>query len=148
MKPRQILSTLRGLSIIGTGASWQPPESEMRIAGRLVAFLKDRRVLLNNYELEIPQHCVDSILDIRSFITEQLGELKGRDATITDNLEGIRAACRRFLNTVQGSGHRVILDNSFQPGSNAWDFFTALGELRATIGISPSRHCREAQSRG
>lgn len=135
MNPSSMLSRLRGLTIAGFGASWEPSESERDIAGRVISFLEDRRVLFNDYELEVPGHCVDSIIEIRSFLTEQLGELKTREASIADNIRGIRAACREFLDTVQKDDGQIIIESSFEGGPQNWTFYAALGELRATVGM-------------
>lgn len=122
MNPKSILSRIRGFSIMGTGVSWNASTPERQIAGKVVSFFEDRRVLYNNYELEMPEHCVKSILEIRKFLTEQVGILKTTDSSLTDNLKSMNAACRKFLNTVQDSESQIIMNNSFNGGPESWTF--------------------------
>lgn len=44
----------------------------MTVARRVIRFLEDQRVLYNPSELEQPDHCVQSVLDIRRFLTAEL----------------------------------------------------------------------------
>lgn len=119
---------------MGTGASWEGSVTEREIAHRVVTYFEDRRVLYNPYHLEVPEHCVESVNEMRSFLTEELTEYHGREG-ISKNLRAMRAACRKFVDTVQKSGGVIIIDNLFEGGPDAWEFFSALGELRATIGL-------------
>jgi hypothetical protein len=135
MDVKSILLRIQGISIMGTGISWKTSEPDRQIALKIISYLEDRRVLFNNYELEIPDHCVQSVLQIREFLTTQIGELKSKDLSIIDNLESLRAACRKFLDNVQDSESQIILKNSFDGGPKSWTFFTALGELRAMFGV-------------
>lgn len=41
---------------------------------RVIAFLEDRRVLYAPDELEVPSHCVHSVLEIRHFLSGELGK--------------------------------------------------------------------------
>lgn len=135
MNWREILSRLRGFSIMGTGASWEGPvKAERDIAHRVVTFFEDRRVLYNPYHLEVPEHCVESVHEMRSFLTEELTDHREHEG-ISKNLRAMRAACRKFLDTVQKSGGVIIIDDPFEGGPDAWEFFSALGELRATVGL-------------
>lgn len=134
MNWRQLLSRLRGFTIAGTGPSWEPIEAERDIAHRVVTFFEDRRVLYNPSHLEVPEHCVESVNEMRGFLTDTLADHHSTEG-IAENLRAMRAACRRFLDTVQESGGVIIIDNSFEGGPDAWKFFSALGELRATIGL-------------
>jgi hypothetical protein len=43
------------------------------VARRVISYLEDRRVLYNPTELEVPQHCIQSVLDIRHFLSHELG---------------------------------------------------------------------------
>src|ERR1700760_1783418 len=74
------------------GVSWQPPETERKIAKSVVNFLEDRRVLYNPTELELPQHCISSVVEIRHFLTENIAELD-QDSELAKNLKMMRAAC-------------------------------------------------------
>jgi hypothetical protein len=133
MKFKQVAARLTGFSVPIFGVQWTPPEPEVTIAKRVLAFLEDRRVLYNPYDIEILDYCARSVLEIRQFLTAEIGKLPVSDSELEDQLRAMRAACRRFLDTVQaGPPHRV-----FHPH---WDhgqqeFFTALGELRSAMGL-------------
>lgn len=131
---KQLVSRLRGLSFLGSGASWQSPEAERDVARRVVTFFEDRRVLYNPYRVEVPEHCVESVIEIRRFLTDELGDLYNDDG-IAENLRAMRAACRQFLNTVQRSDGEVIIARHRRSTPETEKFFSALGELRATVGI-------------
>jgi hypothetical protein len=68
MKFSEIANRLTGISIPLGGVSWQPNDLAVSAARRLIAFLEDRRVLYAPEELEMPQHCVHSVLEIRHFL--------------------------------------------------------------------------------
>src|SRR4051812_11580513 len=100
MKFKEILSRLTGISCPIFGVSWNPPALEVAAAKRLIRALEDRRVLYNPFELEDPQHCVHSVIEIRKLLTETLSadNVAGDFAA---NLRAIRAACRHFLDQTQ-----------------------------------------------
>jgi hypothetical protein len=134
---REISSRLTGFSIPIFGLSWQPDESDMKIAKGVINFLEDRRVLYSPYEWEVPHHCVSSILDIRRMLTDEIGKLSQKKALFND-LQLLRAACRKFLNEIQH--HNIDTDHPFQMSSfSDWVFYSALGELRGSFGIYISK---------
>lgn len=59
--------------------SWDPGEAKIAPARRVLVYLEDRRVLFALWNVEIPEDCVDSILMIRQFLTDQLGRLDDKD---------------------------------------------------------------------
>jgi hypothetical protein len=134
MKFSEIASRITGISVPIFGVQWNPPESELAVARRTIAFLEDRRVLYTPSELEMPYHCVESILHIREFLTDELGKLDSA-SQISIHLRAMRAACRKFLAAVQVSDRRIIEFASHQGHYASWIFFSALGELRGVFGI-------------
>ena len=134
MNYKEILGRLTGFSTPVFGVSWNPPVPEVTIANRVVTFLENRRVLYNVYELEMPDHCVSSVIEIRHFLTDVLGQLTSQQE-LTLHLKAMRAACVKFLNVVQESQSRLIIRNSFDTGPRSWTFFSALGDLRTIIGL-------------
>ena len=131
MKFDEIASRITGLSCPIFGVSWTPPEPERTVARRVVTFLEDRRVLYAPSEVEVPAHCVESVLHIRHDLTHELQALD-RDTSLAATLRALRAACRKFLDTVGPMGHRYgVIGN----GYSDWVFIAALGELRGTFGI-------------
>lgn len=131
MNYKEILSRITGFSVPIFGISWHPPEPEIAVARRVLAFLEDRRVLYNPYHLEMEYQCIDSVLEIRKFLTGIIGELDS-GSKLAEHLRAIRAACRRFVDDA-GHGSRRGARRHFGPYEN--EFFTTLGELRANIGL-------------
>jgi len=139
MRFSEIANRLTGISTPIMGVSWQPSELEISAARRVIAFLEDRRVLYSPGELEVPSHCVHSVLDIRRFLTAELGKLDG-GSELAASLRAMRAACRKFLERVNADGdeHTVLYANH-QGHWASWTFYSALGELRGAFGIHLAR---------
>jgi hypothetical protein len=134
MRFKEILSRITGLSVPVFGVSWNPPEAERDRVRRILAFLEDRRVLYNPTELEIPQHCVMSVIEIREFLTSELGAVE-TSTPLSGYMRAMRSACRKFLDLGQARGPDVVR-YSRTPGHWAsWEFNAALGELRGVFGI-------------
>jgi len=132
MKFKAITSRLTGISCPIFGVSWNPPESERAIAVRVIAFLEDRRVLYNPGELESPHHCVDSVIRIREFLTDEIGKLDNADQ-LAAPLRAMRGACRKFLDAMHADEHRLV--HIYHGGHHAWVFNAAIGELRGVFGV-------------
>jgi hypothetical protein len=75
MRFSEIGRRLSGISTPIFGVSWTPGEAEVAVARRLVRLLEDRRVLFNPFELEVPEHCVSSVVEIRHVLTDEIGAL-------------------------------------------------------------------------
>jgi hypothetical protein len=130
MKFEEIINRITGISCPVFGISWNPPEAERSIAKRAITFFEDRRVLYSPSEIEIPDHCVQSVIRIREFLTNELASanLKGE---IIESFRAMRSACRKFLNTVQAESDGRIVRFANSPGHYAsWEFNQALGEMR------------------
>lgn len=139
MRFREIIARVSGLSSPIFGVSWSPPEAEIAVARRVVSYLEDRRVLYNPSEMEVPEHCVESVLGIRRLLTAELGPL-APDAELAASLRAMRAACRKFLDTVGAGGRSEIVRFGAHRGHWAsWEFNGALGELRGVIGVHVAR---------
>lgn len=136
MRVTEILSRLNGISTPVGGVSWQPPVSDVATARRVIAFLEDRRVLYNPYEAEVAAHCIDSVGEIRRFLTEVLAA-----GGIADDLGGplraMRAACRKFADTLGVESDRAQLYRTDfgVPSIHDFVFNQALGELRGVFGV-------------
>ena len=106
MKFTEIANRLTGISTPLLGVSWQPNDLEVSAARRVIAFLEDRRVLYAPDELEVPDHCVHSVLEIRHFLSGELGKLDTK-SEFAASLRAMRAACRKFLDRVGVDGREV-----------------------------------------
>ena len=137
MRFKEVLARLTGLSTPVFGVSWTPPEPHVQVARRVVAFLEDRRVLFVPSEMEVPDHCVRSVLEIRRFLTTELQSLDG-DSEVAGSLRALRAACRKFMNTV-GVRSDIIVFGANRGHWASWEFNGALGELRGVFGIHIAR---------
>lgn len=137
MRFTEIAARLTGISSPVFGVSWNPPEAEVTAAKRIIAYLEDRRVLYQPTEMEHPSHCVASVLDIRGFLTDELGKLDPHEP-LAQNLQAMRAACRKFLTTVddEPGPHGFLVDPvQYSWSLGCWTFLAALGDLRTTVGL-------------
>ena len=137
MRFKEILATLTGLSTPIFGVSWNPPETQVAIARRVIVFLEDRRVLFVPSEVEVPCHCVEPIIEIRRFLTTELQSLD-RDTKLAESLRAMRIACRKFQNTI-GARPETVEFGSHSGHWASWEFIGAIGELRGVFGIHIAR---------
>lgn len=138
MRFSEIASRLTGISTPIGGISWQPSEPEIASARRVVAYLEDRRVLYSPSEMEIPSHCVESVIQIRALLTNEIGKLDSK-SELTASLRAMRASCRKFLDSV-GWEDSEITWHARNPGHYAsWTFYGALGEMRGIFGVHLAR---------
>lgn len=134
MKFREMVSRVTGISCPVFGVQWNPPETECAVARRAVVFLEDRRVLFTPSSMEVPHDCVESVLRIREYLTGELQKLDSK-AQLAGNLRAMRAACRKFLDTVQTDDRNVVRFGGQYGHWASWVFNGALGELRGVFGI-------------
>jgi hypothetical protein len=119
---KELASRLTGVSLPVFGVSWNPSEPERKVVRDMLVFLEDRRALYNAYAHEIEDQVAQSVLQIRSELTNVLRRLP-ENAEAAPAIRAMRAACREYLTT---AGH----------GSPR--FFGAmaeLGRLRAIFGV-------------
>lgn len=132
----EIAKRITGISTPIFGVSWQPPSLEVEVARRLLTYLEDRRVLYVDYFDERLRDVVESVIQIRARLTDDLEHID-RCCELAKSISSMRAASRRFLNEVQRIETRKVLVSLYHSRGNetAAYFFGALGELRATFGI-------------
>jgi hypothetical protein len=131
MKFTEIIARLNGVSCPVFGVSWTPSAPDVFVARRIIRFLEDRRVLYNDFAWEVPDQCIQSALEIRKFLTTELGNLKD-GSELASPMRSMRAACRKFLNDMH---HEFGMRTRPRFGNN-YDFYTALGELRSSFGLN------------
>jgi len=137
VKFAEVLSRVTGLSSPIFGVSWNPPESEVVIARRVFTFLEDRRVLFVPSMMEVPDHCVRSVLEIRHYLTDELQALAA-EGGLSESLRAMRAACRKFLDRI-GRDDAIIRFGGHMGHWASWEFNGSLGELRGVFGIHVAR---------
>jgi len=135
---KKMVSRLTGFSTPVFGVSWNPPEPEVRKAQRVATFLEDRRVLFAPLSWEVPEHCVASVIEIRHFLTEELSASDSFDE-LSATLRAMRAACRKFLDTLGVAKQPKKGKRTARIHLNSWAFISALGELRALFGLHLAR---------
>lgn len=128
-----IMNKLTGISCPVFGISWNPDESERDIARRIITFLEAKRVLYSPYELETIYPVVDSVIDIRNMLTNEIPKMK-KNSKLEECARAMRNACNKFLS-------RCKDDDEFRRHANMrghicnWIFLSSIGELRGVFGV-------------
>ena len=129
---KKIGRSITGISTPIFGVSWTPPADERDVIRGLVTFLEDRRALYYPEHMEFGPHVSDSIMKIRTELTNILKQCS-EDSEMLAPLKAMRASCRKFLDTVGPRAHA-----SWHHEMNMW---TAIGELRGVFGVHLARLC-------
>jgi hypothetical protein len=134
LKSKSLLSRITGVSlpVVGGGLSFKPVEADRTIVRELLTFLEDRRALYVGAIWEQPNHVVQSVLHMRTELTNALKRL-GEGSPAEGACRVMRAACRDFLDKV-GSKEFREMERHFVEGWQGETFLIGLGALRATFG--------------
>lgn len=137
----EIVARVSGVSTPIFGVSWTPPTADVDVARRVVAFVETRRVLFSTYSNEVPEECIRSVLEIRSFLSDVIGA-GGIAGELVEPLRLMRRYCVRFLERVGAIEDRYDPDaprrHLFREprwAMHDYWFGEALGELRAGVGL-------------
>lgn len=130
---KKIAKSLTGISTPVFGVSWNPPETDREIARKLMVFLEDRRALYSPFDYEMPDYVSRSIIEIRHELTDVLKKLD-EGSQLVEYVRAMRAACRQFLD-------QAPVRRRFGGFGGDLEFFTALGKLRALLGIHIAQIC-------
>ena len=82
--------------------------------------------------MEVGSYVVDSILEIRQRLTEDLEQIS-RSSVLGESIAAMRASCRKFLTETQGDPRRL---QHWRMEGHIWQ---APGELRAICGLHIAR---------
>ena len=134
MKFAEITGRLTGLACPVFGVSHNPSPDEVSQARRVIAFLQNCWVLFGPSEGEIPEHCVDSVVAIRGFLSTELNRFR-QTGELWATLKAMRAACSKFLDTVEHTGTTIIPFAAIPNHYATWVFNGALGEFRGVFGV-------------
>jgi hypothetical protein len=137
VKFREIASRLTGISSPIFGVSWNPPPADVTVARRVITFLEDRRVLFVDESIEVPSQCVSSVIEVRRYLTSEIQQLA--EGELCGSLRAMRAACRKFLESVDDDGGIVVRYGHHHGHWASWRFGGALGELRGVFGVHIAR---------
>jgi hypothetical protein len=138
MRFSEIAKRITGISTPIFGISWNPEKTERDIARQVISYLEDRRVLFSPCELEIPKHCIDSVLEIRHFLTATIMDAPEKSELAT-SLRAMRAACRKFLDEIDEPHVEISRFGGHIGHFASWKFNSAIGELRGVFGIHIAR---------
>ena len=109
---------LTGLDTPIAGLSWEVAKDDAESAFKIIKYMEDKRVLYNPQHLEIPEYCIRSIRDIRSYLTEEL-QNNSKDMKINKDIEKMCSYCRSFLNNVENETlHFNFWSNTFTDWSD------------------------------
>lgn len=117
MKFSEILNRITGLSCLIFGVSWNPSEDDRSIK---------KRVLYVPSEMEVPSHCVHSVIEIRNFLTSELPKINEK-SRLYDYVSAMRKSCNKFLNKCDDrNGGIIIYSGNWGHWAN-WTFASAYG---------------------
>ena len=148
MKFSEIANRLTGISTPVGGVSWQPAELEIAGARRVVAFLEDRRVLYDPYQMELVSgsHIPDGLLAAMTLLSEKPRQgvpswnpapIQGITEANCTTAIGLRFGSRGILSgTVDAPSIGSRINSVLQCGSKTANQFSIAGVL----GINEETH--------
>jgi hypothetical protein len=74
--------------------------------------------------MEVAAYCVDSVLEIRRFLSGELGKLDGK-SEFAASLRAMRAAYRKFLDRVGIDGREMVRYANHHGHWASWTFYSA-----------------------
>ena len=133
LKAKELLGRMTGFSTPVFGMSWNPASSEREVVRGFLTFLEDRRALYVANQFEIENDVNGSVKSIRSQCTQTLSRLSDGSPAIAP-IRAVRAACRKF-ETEPHPRFPLFVNLRGDRETHYVPFFTALGELRGSVGI-------------
>ena len=119
-----------GIGGFGFSVNWEKVPGDEDVARRVIIFLEDRRLLFGKRHSEDELLCVHSAIEIRRFLTEELGRAKA-GSSLAQSIAVIRGAMRAF---VSAAGLDAC-NFRYHHGAMTDEFSLALGELRSRVGM-------------
>jgi uncharacterized protein DUF6650 len=119
-----------GAGAFGFSLNWEKVPGDKDVARRVITFLEDRRVLFGDRYTEDEMYCVQSAIEIRRFLTDELTNARPRKS-LDSSLRAIRVACRNF---VEAAGPNAT-SFRYHRGGQTDPFSLALGKLRSLVGL-------------
>ena len=90
---------ITGVSSPVGGISWTYSESEEEKFRKLLCYLESKRLIVNPIEMELPDQCIQSAVEIKQFIVKMLCDFQfSREGEFL--LKELCAACNDFLNGI------------------------------------------------
>lgn len=91
-------------------------------------------LLVKSNDMEMPMHCVNSIIEIRKYLTDEIGSLPN-GSELETNLRALRVSCRKYLDKIQYDKQEMRYLRPPYSNLSSWIFISGLGELRGVFGI-------------
>jgi hypothetical protein len=105
--------------------------SDSDVAGHVIHDLENRRVLFTPIDRENPQHCIESVIEMRKMLSQQLSRVSNDMGELGKELRKMRAACIAFQ---EGA------EEFLRHGGNAW-----IGRPIQLIEVSESGELIDSQ---
>jgi hypothetical protein len=138
VKFNEVVARTVGLGCPIFDLTWFPEETDIAVAGDVIHFLEREWVLYGPSESEQPDHCVESALKIGGYLHRTIAGLEG-DTELRASLRAMRAACAKFLTTVEHTTGKIVPFAAQTNHYASWVFNAALGELRGVFGVHIAR---------
>jgi hypothetical protein len=110
-------------------------------AKKLLVFIQQRGVLFAPFDSEHPPYVLDSIKEIRTFLTQLQSDL-APDSPLEVIADSINHACRHFMNTT--SVQSAFKEITFGLGALRKVVGLNIGQLEKVYGLSPTGPLRDA----
>lgn len=107
---------LTGISTPVGGISWETCDSNKEEIRKLFLYLKSKRILINPTEMEIPEQCVESVLEIRSELVETIKNIN-LTSKIWDEVNKMIIACNTYLDEI----NKLKLPHIIYKSDNRWE---------------------------
>lgn len=134
MKFEKIVKNITGISCPIFGISWNPSKADVQLAKEVIIYLEARRVLYVPSEMEVPEHCISSVIEIRNFLTSQLMNIS-QNSDLYKYVSAMRVSCNKFLEKCDFKRKDVIDFGGNWGHWASWYFASSLGEMRGVFGI-------------
>lgn len=120
----------RATGVSPWGLQWEKKDDDREIARRVLNLFGDRRMLWKDFSAEVEEHCVNSAIEVRRALGEQLNNPEiGRD--LADQIRAMQALFRSFLDEVGPEADPWHRHHGF--GTDPLSI--ALGRLRGLLGV-------------
>lgn len=133
MRFSEILNRLTGISCPIFGVSWNPAETERAISRRIIIYLEARRVLYAEFGDEAVCQCIDSVIEIKKYLTYELPNID-ENSELNSYVRAMRTATNKFLSRFPKERDQRCAMCSKGSIEN-WIFISAVGELRGVFGV-------------
>lgn len=127
---------LTGFSTPIAGVQWEHGDSDREVVRRVLNALEDRRVLFAEYAAEVDVQCVQSAIQIRQILTDEMNT-RGISKGLERALKDLRAVFTVFVDAMNSEEARH--------GVTMLNLTAALASLRSLVGERLAVLCADYQ---